>query len=179
MAAQKQEPSQSRYALLKSRTHAFCSAFMDLSRHPPGTLLSEHFTSSNPQITEHGPKTERLPFLGKTFSGRDQCLTYFDLLGQTLEFVPHKDTFLGESGIAVDDRASGSSQGIHGGGESATGVASVVGNATFKAKTTGRSWDEQFIWRLSEFDEEGKIGHWEIWADPLSAWLAVGDQGLN
>lgn len=38
-----------------------------------------------------------------------------------------------------------------------------------------KSWEEDFVYRLSGFDEEGRIGHWEIWADPLSAWDAVGD----
>ena len=30
------------------------------------------------------------------------------------------------------------------------------------------------LYRLSDFDEQRRIGHWEIWADPLSAWEAVG-----
>lgn len=54
------------------------------------------------------------------------------------------------------------------------GMVSVVGKGHFASKETGKGWDEQFIYRLSGFDEDGKIGHWEIWADPLSAWVAVG-----
>jgi hypothetical protein len=54
---------------------------------------------------------------------------------------------------------------------------SVVAHARFESIKTGKSWEEDFIYRLSEFDEEGRIGHWEIWADPLSAWEAVGTEG--
>lgn len=55
------------------------------------------------------------------------------------------------------------------------GMVSVVGKGRFTSKKTGKNWDEQFIYRFSEFDRDGKIGHWEIWADPLSAWDAVGE----
>lgn len=55
------------------------------------------------------------------------------------------------------------------------GMVSVVGKGRFTSRKTGKAWDEQFIYRFSGFDEEGRIGHWEIWADPLSAWEAVGE----
>lgn len=70
------------------------------------------------------------------------------------------DAFPGEGGFIVDANA---------------GMVSVVGKGHFASKKTGKGWDEQFIYRFSEFDEEGKVGHWEIWADPLSAWEAVGE----
>ena len=57
-----------------------------------------------------------------------------------------------------------------------TNMVSVVGKGTFKSKKTRKGWDEEFIYRFSGFDEEGRIGHWEIWADPLSAWVAVGGE---
>jgi len=50
----------------------------------------------------------------------------------------------------------------------------VVGKGKFESIETGRSWEEKFIYRFSGFDERGSIGHWEIWADPLSAWVAAG-----
>ena len=141
-------------------------------------MLDDHFTPHNPKITEHGPSwaKERLPFLGKTFTGREECLQYFSLLSETLEFIPNEDTFPGEEGIIVDDRAVIGSDGGKGKGWDGRGAVSVVGNATFKAVKTGQSWEERFIYRLSEFDEEGRIGHWEVWADPLSAWFAVGGE---
>lgn len=69
-----------------------------------------------------------------------------------------------EGGFIVDDEADGGN-----------GMVSVVGKGRFVSKKTGKGWDEKFIYRFSEFDEQGKIGHWEIWADPLSAWDAVGE----
>lgn len=132
-------------------------------------MLDNFFTSS-PKITEHGPQwaTSRLPFLGVTFSGRAEegktspdstCDEYFDLLGKTLSFHPDKNTFPPAEEFIVDATA---------------GAVSVVAKAKFGSIKTGKRWDETFIYRLSGFDEEGKIGHWEIWADPLSAWEAVG-----
>lgn len=155
-----------RYNLLKDRARSFCDAFLALPNNPPEKILDQHFRQFNAKITEHGPSwaTKRLPFLGKTFAGRDECLKYFDLLGKTLEFMPQQDTFPGSDGFIVDPDAN------IGEGH---GAVSVVGQAKFKAVATGESWSEQFIYRLSEFSEEGKIGHWEIWADPLSAWEAV------
>jgi hypothetical protein len=52
---------------------------------------------------------------------------------------------------------------------------SVVGKGRFASKKTGKGWNEKFIYRFSDFDSQGKIGHWEIWADPLSAWEAIGE----
>ena len=50
----------------------------------------------------------------------------------------------------------------------------MVAHARFTSVATGKGWEEDFIYRLSGFDDEGRIGHWEIWADALSAWEAVG-----
>lgn len=183
MANTHHEIAQTRYSMLQQRTQAFCASFLDLPNNPPEKILQEHFTSNNPKITEHGPPSanKRLPFLGKTFEGRDGCLEYFSLLAETLEFIPNKDTFPGKEGFVVDDKAVASAEGAlpgAGKGWDGRGVVSVVGNATFKSVKTGQSWDEQFIYRLSEFDEDGRIGHWEIWADPLSAWAAVGGEEI-
>lgn len=163
--------AKSRYSLLKHRTQAFCAAFLDLANNPPEKILNEHFGADEPKITEHGPEwaNKRLPFLGKTFTGRDEFLKYFQLLAETLEFIPNEHTFPGPDGIIVDEHARVGAE-----GKAEVGVVSVVGQAKFKAVKTGESWEEQFIYRLSWFDGDGKIGHWEIWADPLSAWMAVG-----
>lgn len=83
-----------------------------------------------------------------------------------------EDTFPSSEGYIVDAAATmGKPQGE---GNQPKGVVSVVGKASFASIKTGKKWDEQFIYRLSGFDEAGRIGHWEIWADPLSAWVAVG-----
>ncbi|TKA83795.1 hypothetical protein B0A55_00025 [Friedmanniomyces simplex] len=189
------EIAQTRSSLLRQRAQAFCAAFLDLPNNPPDKLLAEHFTPTNPQITEHGPgwASKRLPFLGKTFASKGECLEYFRLLAKTLEFIPHARTFpLSGEGFVVDDQAcvpsgddggggggGGGGSGHHGGvgkGWDGRGVVSVVGQAKFRAVGTGREWEEEFCYRLSGFDEEGRIGHWEVWADPLSAWVAVGGE---
>lgn len=57
-------------------------------------------------------------------------------------------------------------------GADGTGVVSVTGRGRFESVRTGKGWDEVFVYRFSGFDVEGRIGLWEIWADPLSAWVA-------
>jgi hypothetical protein len=139
-------------------------------------LLAQYFVTGNPRITEHGPAwaAARLPFLGKTFEGVDGCVAYFDLLSRTLEMEMADSTFPDDQGFIVDAGAKIDGEGTE------KGVVSVVGKARFKSKRTGKGWGESFIYRFSGFDEQGKIGHWEIWADPLSAWVAVGgDQEVD
>ncbi len=82
-----------------------------------------------------------------------------------------KDTFPSpdEGGYVVDANAGVSNEG---GNHGKRGVVSVVGKARFESVKTGKGWNEEFIYRFSGFDEEGRIGHWEIWADPLNAWVA-------
>ncbi|UPX11496.1 uncharacterized protein EKO05_0002101 [Ascochyta rabiei] len=148
-----------RNTTLRGTASAFCAAL--ISPPPPSELLSQYF-SSEPKITEHGPEwsRSRLPFLAKTFTGKDGCEEYFKLMTETLEMALDKDAFPNAKDFIVDANA---------------GMVSVVGKGHFSSKKTGKGWDEQFIYRFSGFDEKGKMGHWEIWADPLSAWDAVGE----
>jgi hypothetical protein len=148
-----------RSTTLRQKTHAFCHAL--ISPPTPTTLLTAHFTPQ-PRITEHGPSwaQTRLPFLGKTFSGHADCLSYFSLLNSVLEMSLPADAFPGPEGFIVDAE---------------TGMVSVVGKGRFTSKKTGKGWDEEFMYRFSGFDGEGRIGWWEVWADPLSAWEAVGE----
>ncbi|KAF2118198.1 hypothetical protein BDV96DRAFT_643458 [Lophiotrema nucula] len=148
---------------LRTTAQKFCQAF--LSPPAPEELLSTYFTSS-PKITEHGPSwaNERLPFLGKTFTGTEECVSYFTLLSEVLEVQLPCDAFPeSKDGYVVDVDADGGK-----------GVVSVKAKGRFVSKKTGKGWDEEFAYRLSGFDDDGKIGWWEIWADPLSAWVAVG-----
>ncbi|KAG9188610.1 hypothetical protein G6011_07315 [Alternaria panax] len=151
--------SSTRNNTLRESTHSFGRAL--ISPCPPSDLLSQYFSNA-PKITEHGPEwsRSRLPFLAKTFSGKDGCEEYFKVMTNILEMSLPNDAFPGREGFIVDAEA---------------GMVSVVGNGRFTSKKTGKGWDEQFIYRFSEFDEQGKIGHWEVWADPLSAWEAVGE----
>jgi hypothetical protein len=152
---------------LRTTTHSFCHAL--LSPPPPAALLSSYF-SREPKITEHGPQwaRSRLPFLAHTFDGVQGCEEYFRLMTEVLGMELPRDSFPGPGGFIVDVEAVV-------GSEHRRGMVSVVGKGRFTSKKTGKGWDEQFIYRFSDFDEEGRIGHWEIWADPLSAWDAVGE----
>lgn len=149
----------SRSSVLRSQSRNFCQAL--LSPPSPSTLISEYFVHSSPKITEHGPEwcRSRLPFLQKTFvgaSGAESCETYFTLLSQTLKMHMHEHTFPGPEGFIVDPEAI-----IE--GQDGKGVVCVVGNAEFESVDTGKKWSEKFIYRLSGFDEEGRIGHW-VWS---------------
>ena len=170
-----------RRATLLNTSLSFTAAFVN-GNLPPPEILSSFFIQEYPQITEHGPAwaTARLPFLGHTFSGREMCLKYFTLLADVLKVELDRDAFPGEEGFVVDENAVvplESSDGVIDGdeGEVRRGVVTVMGKGRFRSVKTGRSWEERFMYRLSRFDHQGKIGHWEIWADPLSAWVAVGD----
>ncbi|KAF4555767.1 Hypothetical protein D9617_2g057300 [Elsinoe fawcettii] len=158
---------------LRNRALAFSAAFQDLPSNPPPTILATHFTPS-PTIHEHGPSWTQtlLPFLGRDFTGKDDCLEYFTLLGGTLAFEPQADSFPSATEIVVDPEAKGEGDAGDGFGKG-NGTVTSVGKGKFKAVKTGKEWEEKFIWVLSGFDEEGRIGRWDIWADPLSAWLAV------
>lgn len=153
------EKPETRYKTLRKRTQAFCDAFLDLPNNPPWKLLGDHFTSFKPRITEHGPPwaAKRLPFLGRTFIGYFDCTKYFELLNQTLEFLPREGTFGPKESYIVDERATSYETGARPGGVG-KGMVSVKGKATFKAVATGKTWEEEFIYRLSDFDEDGKIG---------------------
>jgi len=50
-------------------------------------------------------------------------------------------------------------------------VTSVRGRARFTWKSTGKAWDEIFVYRI-QLDEEGKVLVYEVWADSGAAYLA-------
>lgn len=171
------EALQRRLENIRSVAAGFCKAFV--AGMPPSAMLAQFFSSA-PKITEHGPEfaKARLPFLATTFRGRregdtgqkgsqDTCDDYYDLLTSTLSFHPDPDTVPPEESflVACARDADGGWQ---------CGV-TIKLHASFSSIKTGRRWSESVVYVLSEFDEEAKIGHLEIWADPLSAWVAVGD----
>lgn len=158
--------------LIRKTAHDFCQA---LIKESPEELMEKYMTS-NPKITEHGPEwaAERLPFLARTFEGKLGCAQYFKLLSETLKMDLDENSFPNLAGCSADAKAEART----GSDELAsqeTGIVSLVGKGRFASLKTGKSWDEKFIYRFSGFDEDGKFGHWEIWADPLSAWVAVGE----
>lgn len=155
---------------MRSTAEAFCKAFIVGAS--PSQTLDRYFTS-NPSITEHGPAwaSQRLPFVGSTFQGRrardgskssmaKTCDDYYDYLTSTLSFHPDEQTLPPIEEFMVDPER---------------GTITIKLHAKFSSVKTGKSWEEDFIYVLSEFNEDMKIGCQELWADPLSAWMAVGD----
>ncbi|CZR65885.1 uncharacterized protein PAC_15785 [Phialocephala subalpina] len=182
-------PPQDRKVLLRETASSFCQALLQDPPLPPSDLIRRFFVpdltadsskstlvsaSDFARITEHGPEwaRTRLPFLGRTFIGHEDCISYFTLLSETLKMHMGPDTFPGveSGGYVVDPKATVEDDDLE--GVEAEGIVSVVGKARFESVKTGKAWEEKFIYRFSGFDREGKIGHWEIWADPLSAWVA-------
>lgn len=166
----------SRESTLRSVAQEFCKAFIYGGTAPP-QLLSQYFSAS-PQILEHGPEwiTERLPFAGQQFEGRRSasspgnektCDDYFDLLGATLSLQPHENSLPEQDCYVVDSQTKY-------GGAAQPGAVVVRAHARLGCAHNDSTWEEHFVFILSQFDEEGKIGKLEIWADNLSAWVAVG-----
>lgn len=165
---------------LRSTAESFCKAFV--SGTAPTEILDKYFTS-NAKIHEHGPSwaAERVPCIGKTFQGRRQlesnkdqsssvgstCDDYYDLLTSTLSFHPTDKTVPSSDQFVIDAEAVGPDGGKK-------GVVTVKLQAEFKSVKTGKGWEEEFVYVLSDFDDEGKFGRQELWADALSAWVAVG-----
>lgn len=195
MASSEEQSALDREALLRSQAVSFCQSFTGGTK--PPDLLDTYFVPNSPKITEHGPAwaSSRLPFLGKTFSGRSKshnsleaaeaqpststCDDYFSLLSQTLNMHPVENAVPKEKEFIVDINAGRRTEEEEAAGKKNTGhggTVCVVVRGDFSSVRTGKRWKEESCHRLSGFDELGRIGHWEIWADPLSAWVAVGDE---
>ena len=152
---------------IRSTAYNFCCSFAAGESGPE--CLDKYFTAS-PTILEHGPSWAImcLPFLATTFEGRrnhtkpdgNTCDDYYDLLTRTLSFDPSSVVVPGKELLAVDEKAR---------------IVTVKLHAKFGSVKTSRSWEEDFVYVLSEFDEDGRIGRQELWADPLSAWMACQD----
>ncbi|KLO08562.1 transcription elongation factor S-II [Schizopora paradoxa] len=139
--------SLSRSQLLFS-AQAFCDAFRDAK--PIDEILG-HFSSTDGVVAiEHG-LPQLAPFLGRNFSGLDGVKQYFETISSVLKY---KDMCF--SGFVVDEEAR---------------KASMKGKACFTWLSTGQSWDEVFAYTL-DFDAEGKIKKYEVWADSGAAYLA-------
>ncbi|KAK7541052.1 uncharacterized protein J3D65DRAFT_601145 [Phyllosticta citribraziliensis] len=189
--------TKSHAALLHAQTSSFLAALTPPSPPPsPPTLISDYFTPQNPTIYEHGPPfTQRLlPFLGRPFIGRDECVRYFELMGAALELQIQK----GSVSVSVDpdfvddgdDFEKGASQGNVGsegsggdGWKKCPGRAVATGRCRCVCRATGRAWDEHVVWVFGGFERSTGAGggqdrvrfaRWDIWADAASAWVAAG-----
>jgi len=152
--------------MLRKYAHAFCMALRNSEFNAHDFVSTFFIPGEEARITEHGPGWARksLPFMGQSFTGRDGCVQYFEALAQTLNMTLPADAFPPDEELVVD--ADAVVEGPH------QGAVCVTGKGKFESKETGWSWNEKFIYKLSGFDDDGRVTHWEIWADPLSAWSA-------
>ncbi|KAL6233982.1 hypothetical protein BDW75DRAFT_175833 [Aspergillus navahoensis] len=141
---------------LKNATQSLLDAFSTSSDLP--TILNTFTTIPPPTAHEHG-LPQLAPFLGRTFTGRDQVGEYFTLLNEHLRIESMK--FDDEKEWAIDLE---------------TGVVCLKGYARFVSKESKEGWDEVFIYRIGLVDDEEKevkIGSYEVWADTGAAYLAA------
>lgn len=126
---------------------SFCAS---LSSSEPLSAILKHFsTQTTPSVHEYGLPSIA-PFLGRTFTGREEVSKYFETLFELLK-VEGEMVF---DGWMVDTETS---------------LVSVKGKARFTWISTGESWDETFCYRLKmvEEGEEGecKVEEYRIWPD--------------
>ena len=102
------------------------------------------------RLFEHGlPKLA--PFLGRSFEGKVGVSEYFNVVS---EYLSYKDMSFSEFIVDVESR-----------------ITSVKGKAKFTWKSTGKTWEEIFVYRI-KLDEEGKVLVYEVWADSGAAYLS-------
>ncbi|KAJ3880630.1 hypothetical protein F5051DRAFT_459313 [Lentinula edodes] len=143
--------SLSRSQLLQSAT-AFCDVFAqkkDLS-----VILSHFSTTHQVSAVEHGEKA-LAPFLGRSFEGLDGIRAYFETIAALLSY---EDMEFSEFTVDTEARR-----------------VACKGKAKFTWNQTKESWDEMFAYLL-DFDDSGKITHYQVWADSGAAYLARNGQ---
>ena len=145
----KQETARTRDDWLRS-TRALCNAF---ANHSSIEQIIDCFTSSqqdNILLFEHG-LPELAPFVGRAFQGTQGIRDYFGVVSEHLSYKA-----MSFSDYSVDTELA---------------VVSVRGSAEFTCKSTGKHWNECFIYRI-QLDDDGKIVVYEVWADTGAAYLA-------
>lgn len=145
--------SPTRSQLLAS-AQALCNAFA--TKAPLPDLLSHFSTTHQVSAHEHGLPS-LAPFLGRTFTnltGPDSVEAYFQLLQQMLTYE-----HMSFGAWTVDADAQ---------------KVCTKGKARFTwigGEGKGQTWDEQFVYML-DFDDEGKVTDYQVWADSGAAYLA-------
>jgi hypothetical protein len=145
--------------MLRKCAHAFVMALAS-PEFDPHTFLRTFMTTGSCRITHHGPRwgTKRLPYLSggdgeREFVGRDGCLKYLELVGNTFKARFYNDAFPPDEQLCVDAEAVVP-------GTELTGRVCLDGKGKFTNHETGWQWTEVFMYRLSGFDEDGRVEHW-------------------
>lgn len=127
---------------------ALCNDFA--SKKDIETLLSHFSATHQCTAVEHG-EPSLAPFLGRPFVGKPAIQHYFELIAQLLIY---EDMRFSE--YIVDTEAC---------------KVGVKGQARFTWRDTRESWDETFCYAL-DFDDEGRVTDYQVWADSGAAYLA-------
>nr|XP_023896324.1 uncharacterized protein LOC112008222 [Quercus suber] len=160
---------------LKKRTDVLRNSLKDFCHHflagsSPELLLASCFVPDSPRITEHGPRwaAQKLPYLNTNWAGGgstgDTCDRYFEAVAATLEFFPDEHTIPPASSFSIDPYNQ---------------VGMVVAKCKPQSNATKATWEDQFVFRFSDFDSHGRIGKLEIWFDALAAWDGVTGNSLT
>ena len=133
---------------LLNAAQGFCTAFAD--KKEVDEIMSHFSTSHTCSAIEYGESC-LAPFLGKRFDGLEAIQSYFTLLSK---YLSYKDMSFSE--FVIDTEVQ---------------KVSCKGKAKFTWTETGQSWDETFAYML-DFDDEGRITDYQVWADSGAAYVA-------
>lgn len=148
-------------APIYSLTSAFAAAAS------PSIILTHFTTSPPPVVHEYGNchLQSQLPFIGRDFTGLSGVGEYFDLLAEHLSYSDM--VFDSEDDWVVDPQNM---------------IVCLRGRARFTYKSTGQSWNEVFMWRVTLSEDLGesepdpgqglKVQDYRVWADTGAAFLA-------
>lgn len=133
---------------LLSAAQTFCDAFAQ--KKDVETILSLFSVEFQPSAIEHG-EASLAPFLGKPFVGLENIKIYFETIGSLLSY---EDVKFSQFVVDAEGRK-----------------VACKGKGKFTWRSTKESWDETFAYML-DFDEEGKVTDYQVWADSGAAYLA-------
>lgn len=133
---------------------AFLARFRDdLNAAAPPPKFRSYFTAREPPVClEHGPTGHAdLPFLGEAFTGGDEIVRYYELIGSILE---GKGSNFRQEDFVFKEVGGGRVKAIW------------TGDAVWSVAKTGREWHEAVVWlfEVAVEEEEWKIARWEVWA---------------
>lgn len=78
------------------------------------------------------------------------CEDYFSILKQIFEFIPSINGFAGASQFVVDITVPSTDPDLYRGMRNeGNGVVCVTSKGTFKSIKTGKSWDEEIMYKVS------------------------------
>ncbi|KAL8971289.1 MAG: hypothetical protein Q9197_003364, partial [Variospora fuerteventurae] len=176
----------------RSRLPFLARTFTGRSPLPP-SAANPPSTSSSSSSSSSKNKPDNIP----ADNSNDTMDTYYALLSSTLEFQPTPETLPDLDAYAVDEAKGIVSVRLKGGfaakkkkKKKQKGRADEEEEGTGRKKERRRAWTEEWVY-LVRFEAQGegeeeeeeevktrkrrrKIERLDIWADPLSAWVAVG-----